>query len=105
MSTHERTIGESKQRVIATQGEISKMDKTIGESKEILRNFKDNQQVRKLAREVETLEDEFNRLDVESAEKAHRTYQTEFAAKRNLQTSLSARVRLPFLFGCGRSTS
>lgn len=104
LKAQERLIVESKARVQATQNQITQLDKTLADSKAVLRNFHDNVQLRKLHREIQGLEQEIEKLEVDSARKAHRTYESEYQHMRKQQTDKMAHVSLRFFtFRCPES--
>ncbi|KAK4701138.1 DNA repair protein RAD50, partial [Phenoliferia sp. Uapishka_3] len=89
LKLQEKAINETKARVQKLQNDISKADKALADSNAVLRNFNDNQQFRRLRREIEVIDGKIDELDVASAEKAHRTYEAEYNVKRKKQADLS----------------
>ncbi|KAI5481385.1 DNA repair protein rad50 [Pseudohyphozyma bogoriensis] len=90
LKQHESQVKEKKARVASLQTEISQIEKTLADSVAVLRNYEDNVQLRAGKRKIQDYEDQIAELDVESAEKAHRKFEGEYANMRKKQTDLQA---------------
>lgn len=94
LKQHEKAVEEKKAQVAQLQINITKIDKAHSDSVAVLRNYKDNVQLRDGRRKIRAYTEEIDALDAESAEKAYRKFDAEYNAMRKRQSDLQAHVRL-----------
>ncbi|KAM0751847.1 hypothetical protein T439DRAFT_220598 [Meredithblackwellia eburnea MCA 4105] len=90
LEAQEKVIVDLKAKIHRLQGEVSQTDKALSDSDAVLRNFNDNVLLRKNRKEIQTIEDQIRELDVESAKKSHRQYESEYSTKRKWQADKTA---------------
>jgi DNA repair protein RAD50 len=71
---------------------IAEIDKEINESGASMANLRDNIRARKLIQDVKTTQAEMNRLDMEEAAKARRTFDEKFKDEKQKEVDMQRKV-------------
>ncbi|BGP20318.1 hypothetical protein JCM10213_002053 [Rhodosporidiobolus nylandii] len=90
LKQHDAVIADTKQRIAQLQAQISQFDQTLADSKAVLRNFQDNLRLRTEKRQLESIDQQIEDLDEDSARKAYRKFETEYNEQRRKQADLQS---------------
>lgn len=86
-----RVVSDKKAVIAKLHADMVAAGQLVARADAELRNLQDNIRLRQAKRELEVLEAELEKLDVEQAKRAHRQFEVEYNKQRQRATELSAR--------------
>lgn len=89
LKKNDAAIEETKKKVADLRTKLASIDKNLADSQGILRNFIDNQRIRKGVSEMKAIDRQIEELDAEGAKKAHRNFEEKYKEMRHKQSDMS----------------
>ncbi|GAA5936924.1 hypothetical protein JCM1841_001408 [Sporobolomyces salmonicolor] len=90
LKQHSAVIADTKQRIASLQAQVSQIDRTLADSRAVLRNIQDNVRLRAERKALEDIDRQIDQLDEDSARKAYRKFESDYNEQRRKQTELQA---------------
>jgi DNA repair protein RAD50 len=86
-----KQMAEIEQAAKSISAAIRQAEKEASETEQVKRNMVDNIKYREQQQKIKTLQDEIEDMNIESAEKAYRKFDTEYEAARQRQAKMQAK--------------